>query len=105
GEDYVERAGRLERDMRAFRSEQAVEAIIDRIVAPLGRRVDEASPMVDARLRDGSRVNAVIRPIALRGACLTIRKFPERRLDMSDLLNVGSLDQHKAALLSTSSGQ
>src|SRR5690606_35603904 len=99
GEDYVERAGRLERDMRAFRSEQAGEAIIDRIVAPLGRRVEEASPMVDARLRDGSRVNAVIRPIARRGACPTIRKFPERHLEMNDLLRVGSLDQNMADFL------
>lgn len=98
-EIYVERSGRLLRHPRGFSSEQAVVAVIDRIVAPLGRRVDESSPMVDARLRDGSRVNAVIPPIALRGACLTIRKFPERRLDMQDLLDVGSLDQHMAAFL------
>src|SRR5690606_1131616 len=98
-EIYVERGGRLLRHQSGFSSEQAVVAIIDRIVAPLGRRVDEGSPMVDARLRDGSRVNAVIPPIALRGACLTIRKFPERRLDMQDLLAVGSLDQHMASFL------
>ncbi len=98
-EIYVERAGCLARHEGGFSSEQAVVAIIDRIVAPLGRRVDEASPMVDARLQDGSRVNAVIPPIALRGACLTIRKFPERRLDMQDLLNVGSLDSHMADFL------
>ena len=96
---YVERNGRLERHARSFSSEQAVEAIIDRIVAPLGRRVDESSPMVDARLRDGSRVNAVIRPVALRGPCLTIRKFPERRLEMDDLIAVGSLDAYMAAFL------
>lgn len=99
-EIYVERAGRLQRHQTGFSSEQAVVAIIDRIVAPLGRRVDEASPMVDARLRDGSRVNAVIPPIALRGACLTIRKFPQRRLDMQDLLEAGSLDRHMADFLS-----
>ncbi len=98
-EIYVERAGRLQRHDTRFSSEQAVVAIIDRIVAPLGRRVDEASPMVDARLRDGSRVNAVIPPIALRGACLTIRKFPQRRLEMQDLLDVGSLDRHMADFL------
>lgn len=98
-EIYVERAGRLMRHPAAFSSEQAVAAIIDRIVAPLGRRVDEASPMVDARLRDGSRVNAVIPPIALRGACLTIRKFPSRRLEMNDLLDAGSLDRHMADFL------
>lgn len=97
---YVERAGRLQRHETAFSSEQAVVAIIERIVAPLGRRVDEASPMVDARLRDGSRVNAVIAPIALRGACLTIRKFPQRRLSMHDLLEAGSLDSHMADFLS-----
>lgn len=101
-EIYVERGGRLTRHDAAFSSEQAVVAIIDRIVAPLGRRVDESSPMVDARLRDGSRVNAVIPPIALRGACLTIRKFPERRLTMEDLLEVGSLDVHMAAFLEAS---
>ena len=96
---YVERAGVLERHPATFSSEQAVLAVIDRIIAPLGRRIDESSPMVDARLRDGSRVNAVIPPIALRGPCLTIRKFPERRLDMSDLLAAGSLDTHMAAFL------
>lgn len=96
---YVERAGRLLRHPAGFSSEQAVVAVIDRIVAPLGRRVDESSPMVDARLKDGSRVNAVIPPIALRGACLTIRKFPERRLDMNDLLEAGSLDRHMSAFL------
>lgn len=98
-EIYVERAGRLVRHDSGFSSEQAVVAIIDRIVAPLGRRIDESSPMVDARLRDGSRVNAVIPPIALRGASLTIRKFPERRLEINDLLSVGSLDEHMAAFL------
>ena len=96
---YVERAGVLERHPATFSSEQAVLAVIDRIIAPLGRRIDESSPMVDARLRDGSRVNAVIPPIALRGPCLTIRKFPERRLDMPDLLAVSSLDCHMAAFL------
>jgi pilus assembly protein CpaF len=92
-------AGRLLRHDGGFSSEQAVAAVIDRIVAPLGRRVDEASPMVDARLRDGSRVNAVIPPIALRGACLTIRKFPSRRLEMRDLVQVGSLDGAMARFL------
>lgn len=96
---YVERGGKLQRLDLGFSSEHAVLAVIDRIVAPLGRRVDESSPMVDARLRDGSRVNAVIPPIALRGACLTIRKFPARRLTMKDLIAVGSLDQHMAKFL------
>src|SRR5690606_19258423 len=75
-EIFVEADGRLRRHPRAFSSEQAVLGVIERIVAPLGRRIDDSSPMVDARLRDGSRVNAVIAPVALRGASLTIRKFP-----------------------------
>jgi len=92
-EIFVERAGRLMRAAASFSSEQAVLGVIDRIVSPLGRRIDDGAPMVDARLPDGSRVNAVIAPIALRGASLTIRKFPMRRLDMDDLLAVGALDE------------
>lgn len=98
-EIYIESAGRLQRHDAMFSSEQAVLEIIDRIVAPLGRRVDESSPMVDARLKDGSRVNAVIAPVALRGASLTIRKFPVRRPGMADLLNVGALDSCMASFL------
>lgn len=93
-EIFVESAGRLRRHPSGFSSEQAVLGVIDRIVAPLGRRIDESSPMVDARLRDGSRVNAVIGPVALRGASLTIRKFPHTRPDMNDLIAVGALDMH-----------
>lgn len=89
---FIEKAGRLSRYPGAFSSEKSVLGIIDRIVAPLGRRIDESSPMVDARLKDGSRVNAVIPPIALRGASLTIRKFPDFRPGMHDLLRLGSLD-------------
>src|SRR5690606_17375828 len=99
-EVFVEQSGKLHRLPRSFSSDQAVRAVIDRIVAPLGRRVDESSPMVDARLKDGSRVNAVIPPIALRGPCLTIRKFPQRRLTMADLLAAGSLDTYMAQFLS-----
>ncbi|MBV6271678.1 Flp pilus assembly complex ATPase component TadA [Alcaligenaceae bacterium CGII-47] len=91
-EIFVESRGRLHRYPLVFSSEEAVLGIIERIVAPLGRRIDDSSPMVDARLRDGSRVNAVIAPIALRGASLTIRKFPKKRLQMTDLLLVGALD-------------
>ena len=65
--------------------------VIERIVAPLGRRIDEASPMVDARLKDGSRVNAIIPPLALRGPCLTIRKFAKRKLDWRDLVAFGAI--------------
>jgi len=89
---YIEKAGRLTRHAGAFSSEQSVLSVIERIVAPLGRRIDESSPMVDARLKDGSRVNAIIPPIALRGASLTIRKFPDFRPGMKDLLRLGSLD-------------
>jgi len=75
---YVERNGHLEETDAQFFSEQHVLRVIDRIVAPIGRRIDEASPMVDARLPDGSRVNAVIAPLALDGPQLTIRKFTQR---------------------------
>lgn len=92
-EVFVESAGQLVRHHTGFSSEQAVLSIIERIVSPLGRRIDESSPMVDARLSDGSRVNAVIPPVALRGASLTIRKFPQRRPTMNDLLNIGALDE------------
>lgn len=91
-EIFVESRGRLYRHPLVFSSEDAVLGIIERIVAPLGRRIDDSSPMVDARLGDGSRVNAVIAPIALRGASLTIRKFPKKRLQLADLLAVGALD-------------
>ncbi len=91
-EIFVEKAGMLVRHPSGFSSEQAVLGVIERIVSPLGRRIDESSPMVDARLRDGSRVNAVIAPVALRGASLTIRKFPVRRPRMDDLVGMGSLD-------------
>jgi pilus assembly protein CpaF len=91
-EIFVEAEGRIRRHPSAFSSEQAVLGVIERIVSPLGRRIDESSPMVDARLRDGSRVNAVIAPVALRGASLTIRKFPQTRPDMNDLIRIGALD-------------
>jgi pilus assembly protein CpaF len=92
-EIFIERAGRIERSSVIFTSEKAVLAAIERIVAPLGRRIDESSPMVDARLSDGSRVNAVIAPVALRGPSLSIRKFSKRKLTGDDLLQFGSLDE------------
>lgn len=98
-EVYVERRGRLVRQAAGFSSDRAVMGIIERIVSPLGRRIDDGSPMVDARLPDGSRVNAVIAPISLRGPSLTIRKFPARRLAMSDLLAAGALDEHMSIFL------
>ena len=99
-EIFVESEGRIRRHPSAFSSEQAVLGVIERIVSPLGRRIDESSPMVDARLRDGSRVNAVIAPVALRGASLTIRKFPHTRPDMNDLVRIGALDEAMREFLS-----
>jgi len=82
---YVERKGNLTVTERKFLSEQHLMRIIDRIVAPIGRKVDTSTPMVDARLKDGSRVNAIIPPLAINGASLTIRKFPEERMTIKDL--------------------
>jgi len=92
-EIFIERAGKLERSSMTFSSDATVFAVIERIITPIGRRIDESSPIVDARLKDGSRVNAVIPPLALKGPSLTIRKFPKRRLQFSDLVASGSVIQ------------
>lgn len=89
---FIERGGRVSRAASLFSSEEALRGIIERIVAPLGRRVDDASPMVDARLADGSRVNVVIPPLVIGGAAITIRRFGRRRLTAQDLVDLGSLD-------------
>lgn len=96
---YVEQAGKLRRHGGGFSSDKSVLGVIERIVAPIGRRIDESSPMVDARLRDGSRVNAIIPPLALKGPSLTIRKFPARRLRIGDLVAGGSLSSDMATFL------
>ena len=88
---FVERKGLLTRTNITFESDAHVMRIIDRIVAPLGRRVDESSPLVDARLPDGSRVNVVIRPIALNGPTITIRKFKKDALSVQDLIRFGTI--------------
>ena len=88
---YVERDGVLELSGRRFISDKVTESIIERIVAQVGRRIDKSQPLVDARLPDGSRVNAVIPPLAIRGPCLTIRKFPGYRFTMDDLIEMGSI--------------
>ncbi|MBX3651705.1 MAG: Flp pilus assembly complex ATPase component TadA [Burkholderiales bacterium] len=88
---YIERAGKLTLSEITFSGEKAVVGAIERIVAPLGRRIDESSPMVDARLKDGSRVNAVIPPLALKGANITIRKFSKEKLKDKDLIKFGSI--------------
>src|SRR3990167_980439 len=96
---YVERDGRLVLSESRFTSTQSLLAIIDRIVAPLGRRIDESSPMVDARLLDGSRVNAIIPPLALNGPTITIRKFAKKNLFMNDLVKFGSISSEMALFL------
>ncbi len=96
---YVERSGRLERTNAAFADNSHLLRIIDKIVSQVGRRVDEASPMVDARLPDGSRVNAIIPPLALRGPTLTIRKFARDPYTMNDLISFGSVSPKAAQFL------
>jgi pilus assembly protein CpaF len=88
---FIEQKGNLTRANISFENDEHVLRILDRIVAPLGRRIDESSPLVDARLPDGSRVNAVIRPIALCGPTITIRKFSKKPLTVDDLIRFGSL--------------
>jgi len=101
GQIYVEREGRLQRVDKEFSSTQAVLAVIERIVAPLGRHIDESSPLVDARLPDGSRVNAIIPPLALKGPCITIRKFKRDLLSAADLVALGTLTSPMAEFLDT----
>ena len=98
-EVYVERAGRIERTGVSFGSESELSHSIERILAPLGRRVDEASPLCDARLPDGSRVNVVIPPLALSGSCLTIRRFRARGFSLDDLVENGTLPRGLADFL------
>lgn len=88
---YIERGGKIQKTNAVFESEKHLMRIIERIVAPLGRRIDESSPMVDARLPDGSRVNAVIPPISLVGPTVTIRKFSEDPLTVEQLIQFGTV--------------
>jgi pilus assembly protein CpaF len=97
---YLERAGKIEESEASFLDDAHLLRIIDRIVSQVGRRIDEASPMVDARLPDGSRVNAIIPPLALRGPSLTIRKFAGNALSLSDLIGLGTLTEQAADFLS-----
>ncbi len=96
---YVEKAGRLSRSTTRFTSDASLLSVIERIVAPLGRRIDEGSPMVDARLPDGSRVNAVIAPLSLTGPVVTIRKFFKERFNMNRLVEFDSLSPEMAKFL------
>ena len=101
-EIYVEKAGKLILTNKSFVSDTKVRAIIDRIIAPLGRRIDESTPMVDARLPDGSRFNAIIPPLSLNGPMITIRKFGEERITADQLLNqYHSLNEDMAKFLKT----
>ena len=96
---YVERKGKLERTPVEFLDDDHVLRIIQRIVTPLGRRIDESSPMVDARLPDGSRVNAIIPPLALNGPTITIRKFAKIPLTVADLIRNGTFDERFTMLV------
>jgi pilus assembly protein CpaF len=96
---YVERAGRIEPTGVRFASEVELLHAIERILAPVGRRVDEASPLCDARLPDGSRVNVVIPPLSLSGACLTIRRFRQQGFSLRELVANGTLPGEVAAFL------
>jgi pilus assembly protein CpaF len=96
---YVERGGQIEKDPATFVDAEHLRRIIDKIVSEVGRRIDESTPMVDARLPDGSRVNAVIHPLAVGGPYLTIRKFSKDPLQVDDLIRFGSINAHAARFL------
>jgi pilus assembly protein CpaF len=96
---YVERQGKIRLTPLRFTDDESCRAAIERIVTPLGRRIDESTPLVDARLDDGSRVNAIIPPLAIRGPCITIRKFAKRPLEMDELVQLGSLSSAMARFL------
>jgi len=96
---YVEKQGRLTDTGLRFSSDAAILSVIERIVSPLGRRIDDSSPMVDARLADGSRVNAIIPPLAVDGPSITIRRFNSRQFTSKDLVEIGSLSEQMLAFL------
>ena len=96
---YVERGGRLQLTDLQFADDASVNAIIERIVAPLGRRIDESQPYVDARLKDGSRVNAIIPPLSLSGPSITIRKFSKKTLTVEDFIRFGTWNANAAAFM------
>jgi len=96
---FCERGGKLELTPLRFTDADTARAVLERIVSPLGRRIDESNPYVDARLKDGSRVNAIIPPLALRGPCITIRKFSREALTLETLVGFGSLTEEMAGFL------
>lgn len=97
---FLERRGRLERAERVFESEEKLLSVIQQIVAGCNRRINEANPIVDARLRDGSRVNIVMQPVSLTGPVVTVRRFPDKQFDMEKLISLGTLDRPVADILS-----
>ena len=97
---YVERGGVIEQTHARFITEEHLRRVIDRIVVQVGRRIDESSPMVDARLLDGSRVNAIVPPLCLDGSILTIRKFAKDPFQAADLVEMGTMTPQVAAVLS-----
>ncbi|HVY08885.1 MAG TPA: CpaF family protein [Mycobacteriales bacterium] len=96
---YIERAGQLSRSSVRFRSDAALRQVADRMLAVAGRRVDEASPMADGRLHDGSRINVIIPPLSTNGTILTVRRFPERSMTVADLISCESLSTDSAVFL------
>jgi septum site-determining protein MinD len=96
---YYEQSGKIKKSVIQFTNDRQVLNVIERIVAPIGRRIDEKTPYVDARLPDGSRVHAIIPPCAIDGCTITIRKFPENRLGWKDMVNYGSMTQNMADFL------
>ena len=96
---WIERGGRLYQSDVQFNDESQLRRIINKMVAQVGRRIDEGSPMVDARLPDGSRVNAVIPPLSLSGPLITIRKFSRRRLTLDDMIKLGTLSSESVEFL------
>jgi len=98
-EIYIERHGKIELTSKKFISNDQVKTIIERIIAPIGRRIDESVPMVDARLTDGSRINAIIPPLALTGPALTIRKFRKERFTIADLISMNSINEPMSEFL------
>jgi len=96
---YIEKKGKLQLCEKTFASDEQVMAVIERIVGPIGRRIDESMPLVDARLKDGSRVNAIIPPLALKGPSITIRKFSKTPFTIDDLIGFGTLNKDTAKFL------
>jgi len=96
---YIEKAGIIEDSRRSFFSDESLHAVIEKIVSPLGRQINRSSPLVDARLADGSRVNAIIPPLALKGPCLTIRKFSKIPLNIRKLIGFGALNEQMNGFL------